>query len=665
MNEYDLIRDLAVLWTISLLSGLFCLRLKLPVIVGYMLAGVLVGPHALKLIDQPEQIRLLSEFGVAMLLFVLGVDLSLKKVLSSAKRIVTCGLVQMISTIAFAWFIAAKTGLVTNAAAGLVFGCICAISSSVVISRVLVDRGEQDSIHGQILIPLSLVQDLCLVAIIPFFPVLERASMDLSGVLISAAKAGLFMLAVVWGSTKIVPSILARAAKTNSREIFLLTLLVLCLGIAILSKMLGLSIALGAFIAGIMICESSYAHQALHDLSPLRDVFSSIFFISVGLLLDPNFIVQHWLQVLIFLFALIIGKSILGTLAALFATKNLRSAVLVGVGLAQIGEFSFVLMTLGHDSKLISDSIYNLFFAGSIMTMIANPALMAVLPKLMLRLPSGEASKGHEPVADSNTSLSDHVIVCGYGRIGRNLGLILEAQQIPFIVVELNASIVEELAMTGIKHIYGDAMSANVLRKAHIRKAKAIVLTVPDPLSGKFIANFARKWNPDIKIIARAHRTDDIRIFREAGANAVVQPEFEASIEITRLVLHSINCPMADIARALAEMRTRRYAIFQPDISEIELFAHPQQADDVMGIWFKVDSNSVDGKSIRNLNIREQTGATVTAIKRGSETFSFPDPDFELKTNDEIYAVGASEHLEKFASIFQLLQGKSMLAQEP
>ena len=664
MNEIDLIRDLAVLWSLSLISGLICLRLKLPVIVGYMLAGILVGPHALKLIDSPEQIRILSEFGVAMLLFVLGVDLSLRKVLSSAKRIVSAGLAQMILTIGAAWVIAQQTGMVNNNAAGLVFGCICAISSSVVISRVLMDRGEQDSIHGQILIPLSLVQDLCLVAIIPFFPVMAQSSLDLSGVLLSAAKAVFFMLAVIWGSTRFVPQLLARAAGANSREIFLLTLLVLCLGIAVLSKSLGLSIALGAFIAGIMICESSYAHQALHDLAPLRDVFSSIFFISVGLLLDPAYIVHHWVQVILFLLALIIGKSVFGTIAALFATNNLRSAILVGVGLAQIGEFSFVLMTLGHDSKLISDSIYNLFFAGSIMTMIANPALMAILPKLMIRLQNAELSKINDAGSDSNDSLSGHVIVCGYGRIGRNLGLILEAQQIPFIVIELNASIVEQLGLAGIKHVYGDAVSANVLKKAQIRKAKAIVLTVPDPLSGRFITTFARKWNPDIKIITRAHRGDDLRIFREAGANAVVQPEFEASIEITRLVLHSINCPLSDIQKALAEMRTRRYAIFQPDISEIEVFAHPQQADDVMGIWFKIESDAVEGQSIRKLNIREQTGATVTAVKRGSQTFSFPEPDFLLKTRDEIYAVGASEQLEKFAQVFQLAQSGNMLVQE-
>jgi len=660
MEQFGLIRDLGLIWTVALITGLICVRLRQPLIAGYMLAGVAIGPHCLKLIGQPDQVRMLSEFGVAMLLFALGVHLSLKQVMQSAGKIISAAVAQMVLTIGAAWGIASLTGLSNSPAAGLLFGCICAISSSVVITRVLMDRGESESIHGQILIPLALVQDLSLVLIIPFLPVMQQATGDFSALALSGGKAILFIAAVFLGATKVVPQVLAKSAKANSRELFLLTILVLCLGIALLSYALGLSIALGAFLAGIMMSESTYAHQALHDVTPLRDVFSTIFFVSVGMLLDPMFIMQHWLSVLVFVILLIVGKAIIGAGAAMLATKNVRSAVLVGVGLAQIGEFSFILLTLGYDMKLISDSMYNMFFAGAVVTMMASPALMAWVPSVILKRMKSVDAAQKEPLESRRASaLQDHVVVCGYGRIGRNLGLVLEAHQIPFVVIELNAHIIEDLAMLGVPHIYGDAISPLVLVKANIKDASALVLTMPDPHSATAVSSFARERNEHLKIVARAHRMDDIRVFREAGVNAVVQPEFEASIEITRLVLHSLNRPVSEVHRALEQIRTRRYAIFQPDIDEMEPDQHVAFGDDQMGIWFKISSNGVPGKSLKELNVRGETGATVTAVKSNAITVAFPEPTLELNTGDEIYAVGTFEQLKKFEDIFGFTRTRS------
>lgn len=655
MNEFSLIRDIALIWAVALITGHICIRLKQPVIAGYMLSGLLVGPHVLKLISQPEQITVLADFGVAMLLFALGVDLSLKQVIASARRILSASLAQVILTLIGAWIVASVTGLAANTGEGFLFGSVCAISSSVVISRTLIDRGELDSVHGRILVPLSLVQDLCLVVIIPFLPVLQASTNpDLSGVLLSALKAGLFVLLIVVGATKAVPPLLARSAKSNSKEIFLLTVLVLCLGIALLSQFLGLSIALGAFLAGIMMSESVYAHQALHDVSPLRDVFSTIFFVSVGMLLDPAFIGQHLIQVLTFVVVLIAGKALIGTAAALLATNNLRSAILVGIGVSQIGEFSFVLLTLGYGYGLINQSMYNLFFAGAVVSMMATPALMLVVPRLMLRHFRGAEKPTEETDSPSgHSSLNNHVIICGFGRIGRNLGLVLESFKIPFIVVELNASIIEDLAVRGIPHIYGDAMSQIVLVKARLKQAASLVLTMPDPLSAEAVAAFARDRNPQLKIVARAHRSEDIRVFRLAGVNAVVQPEFEASIEITRLVLHSLNRPSTEIHDAMKQIRTRRYAIFQPDIDNIEPGAHLEFGDDQMGIWFRVASErTLVGKSLRNLDVRSKTGATIMAVKSKGRTTAFPDPAVQLEMDDEVYVVGNFDQLHTFEHYF-------------
>ncbi|NOJ27505.1 MAG: hypothetical protein DA330_05795 [Nitrososphaera sp.] len=654
MTELALIKDLALIWAVALVTGHICIRFKQPVIAGYMLAGVIVGPYVLKWIHQTEQIKVLAEFGVAMLLFALGVDLSLKQVLSSARRILSAGTAQILLTLIAGWAIASLTGLASSPAEGFLFGSICAISSSVVISRTLVDRGELDSAHGRILIPLALVQDLSLVVIIPFLPVLQSTSeTDYTGLLLSGLKAIIFIFFVVLGATRVIPPILARSAKANAKEIFLLTILVLCLAIALLSQYLGLSIALGAFLAGLMMSESTYAHQALHDVSPLRDIFSILFFVSVGMLLDPVFISQNLLQVTAFVLLLILGKALIGTITALLATTSIRSAILIGTGLSQIGEFSFILLTMGHEYKLITDPIYNLFFAGAIVSMIASPALMSIVPKLMKHHFQKETSR---PNALQHEGLQNHVVICGFGRTGRNLGLVLEAFQIPFIVIELNGSIIEDLAVQGIPHIYGDAMNQLTLAKAQIADAAVLVLTMSDPLTTEAVANFTRQRNPELRIIARAQRNDDIPLFRSAGVNAIVQPEFEASIEITRLVLHSLKRPFNEVHRALNVIRSRRYAIFQPDIEALEAGTGIEFGDSQIGLWFTVTSQELEGKSIAELNVRAETGATITAVKRNESTIAFPEPTFQLDQHDWIYAVGNTDQLQQMEQKFHLSQ---------
>jgi CPA2 family monovalent cation:H+ antiporter-2 len=657
MNEFALISDLTLIWLVALITGYVCIRIRQPVVAGYMLAGVAVGPHGLKLISQPEQIKVLADFGVAILLFALGVDLSLKQVASSARKILSSGLLQMVLTIAAAWAIAWFFGLVKTAGEGLLFGSVCAISSSVVISKMLFDRGELESIHGQTLIPLSLVQDLCLIVIIPFLPVLQQSShTDFSGLTVSAMKAALFIGAVVVGATKVVPAVLARSAKANSKEVFLLTILVLCLSIALLSHALGLSIALGAFLAGIMMSESTYAHQALHDVSPLRDLFATVFFVSVGMLLDPRFIWHHPLEVLVFVVILIVGKTLIGTLSARIATGNLRSSLLVGIGLSQIGEFSFVLLSIGLGLGLIGDDLYNLFFAGTVISMIATPALMNIAPRLMLnrlRTTSTEEALETSPSAEDPV-LHDHVIICGYGRIGKNLGTVLEAHAVPFIVVELNAHIIDELDRRGVPHVYGDAMNPIVLNKAFLMNASCLVLTLPDPFAAEAVAAYAHKHRPDITTIARAHRTEDVSAFRAAGVNAVVQPEFEASIEITRLVLHGLNRPANEVHRALDEIRTMRYSIFRPDIKEMEHDGQLVFDEDQVGVWFRVKSPVFQGKTIGELNVRRETGATISAVRCDGIIQTFPPPTAELNVNDEVYAVGNPHQLQTFQQHYEL-----------
>ena len=679
MNEQIApIRDLALVWTSALITGQLCTRLRQPVIAGYMLGGILIGPHGLKWISQPEQIEMLAQFGVAMLLFTLGLDLSIKRIFASARRIFAAGSVQIGLTIALAAWFATAFNLAPSASSAFLFGCVCALSSSVVITKVLIDRAESDSLHGQILISLSLVQDLSLVLLIPCLPLLAQLNgvdptagagvhkLDFSHLGISIGKTLLFLAFVFIASTKLVPRFMEHFTRSNSRELFPLTILVLCLAVAVLSQFLGLSLALGAFLAGIMISQSRFSHQALHDLLPIRNIFSTIFFVSVGMLLDGRFIAGNWVPVLALVTFLILGKAIIGTISSFFVTNNVRTAVLVGIGLAQIGEFSFILLTLGQNSGLITDSIYNLSLTAAVVTMIATPALMNIVPNLFLKQAQSGGSKpgadrggaglghGHGD-EDFSTRLENHVVLCGYGRIGKNLGTVLEAHGVPFLVVELNAGMIEQLALRGTPHIYGDAFSRNVLEKTNIRNAACLVLTVPDPISSTGTATIARELNPDIKIIARVHRARDIPVLRAAGVNAVVQPEFEASIEITRLTLNSMQRSVSEISRAMESIKNRRYSLFNTDPKDFEhAQVHTHYDDEQEGIWFKVQSDQFSGKNLRELDIRRQTGATLAALKKQNKTIAYPDPEIPIDSEDEIYIVGNAEQLKKFEEVFEL-----------
>jgi monovalent cation:H+ antiporter-2, CPA2 family len=564
MPEVMLIRDLGIVWFAALLAGYLCVRLKQPIIAGYLLAGIAIGPHALGLISETEQISVLSELGVALLLFALGVEVSLKDIFSSAARSVSAGILQVVGTTAAFWIIAYGLGLVTDPRTGFIFGAICALSSTVVITKVLMDRGETDSNHGRILITILLIQDLSLVPIISLLPALQAASPValLQSLAIALVKAGVLVGAIFLGATKVVPPALHWVTKSNSREIFLLTVVALCVGIALLSKELGLSLALGAFLAGLMISESEFGHQALSQVIPLKDLFSIVFFVSVGMLLNPVFIGEHFVEVLIFVVLLVIVKAVVAGLSSRIVTNSFRDAIIVGVGLAQVGEFSFILASIANAMGLLPANLYNLFIAGAVVTLIAAPGLVSMAPHLLAKNTLRKQKKGTATAIESVADETNHVILCGYGRTGEFVGLVLHSLQIPFLVIDTNVSVIQRLRKGGTPAIYGDAHSHHVLLKANLCAAATVIVTIPDPIAAATIISICRAERADLTILARAHRTSDIDMFQEKGANAVVQPEFECSIELTKLALRALNVDTATerkAVRTLAAERARLY----------------------------------------------------------------------------------------------------------
>lgn len=652
MSDLGLIRDLAFIWVAALAASVLCARLRQPSIVGYIAAGILIGPHCLRLIGQPEQVETLAELGVALLLFALGVEAHLRGIFSSGK-ILAASICQIAATSIAAWLIAAASGIVKSPAEGFIFGFICALSSTAVVTKVLMDRFETDTVHGKLIIAMLIIQDLSLVPIISLLPVLQASgqadlSMSLSWAI---GKALLLIFAVYIGASRIVPPLMKWVTKADSREMFLLTLISLCVCVAMISKELGLSLALGAFLAGVMISESPYGHQALSDLLPVRDLFSIVFFVSVGMLLDPTFIGSRWELVFSFVVLLLIGKAAIATFSARIAAGSWWSCMLVGAGLAQLGEFSFVIATLAHEINLVSDSVYNLFFASAVATIMASPAVITAVPRLLDRFAALRAQKlAAESDNPAKIDITNHVIVCGYGRTGRMVCEALGSLKIPFVVIEINGALIDELHEKRIPCVYGDVFGRTVLLHANLHGAAALVLTIPDPVAAITVTGFARFHKPDIKIIARAHRTEDIDIFRTAGANAVVQPEFESSFEITRLALSSLQAQQSTINQALAALARERYRLFKTiDLPGGEL-ASGLDAD-FEGSWFVADGEL--SESIKSLDIRNRTGATIVAIKREGRLITHPSASERVIAGDQLYVAGNPEQLRAFQAASQ------------
>lgn len=656
MDELVLVRDMAVVWMAALLVGLICARIRVPIIAGYILAGVLIGPFGLKLIAAEEQINVLAELGVALLLFALGVEISLKKMFTDAKRVVSAASIQIIGTVVVSAALAAVFGLITTVPQALILGFVCALSSTAVVTKVIVDQAETETTHGRLLVPMLLIQDLALVPVVALIPALQQSSGGaVMPIVFAVSKAAVLIIAVFIGSTLLVPRVLSWVARVNSRELFLLTVISLCLGVAFLSKELGVSLALGAFLSGIMVSERPFGPQVLAEIVPLRDLFATLFFVSVGLLLNPHFLVTHWVQVLSFVALLLVVKFLIAGAGAFVATRTAWSAALVGIAMAQMGEFSFVLATLGRETQILPEDLYNLLFASAVLTLLISPALIGMAPRLLARLPffrlPATHTHGESAVsAEHEEHLQDHVVLCGFGRMGRSIGLALQAYGVPFVVIESNAHLAEELDRMKIPYIYGDAFSNLVLSKSNIHKAKCLVITVPDRIVAMNIMAYSRAHNAELDIVVRAVSSADVELFRAVGANSVVQPEFEASIEATRLVLIGLGKPGLEILSAIRQIRRRGYMLFRPELAN-DSFVELEHGD-YFGQWFRY---MADGSpTIVELDVRRNSGATILAVKRNEELIAHPGSETRLHHGDELYVSGNVIQLAQFEESFRV-----------
>jgi CPA2 family monovalent cation:H+ antiporter-2 len=657
--EYEFLKSLEVIFIASAAVILLLFKLKMPSLIGFIVAGIIIGPHGIGLIKDTHFIQILAEIGVVLLLFTIGIEFSMTKLVRIRKAVLGGGGTQVLLTIILS---AALTYIaIENINKSIFFGFLYALSSTAIVLKLLAERGEIDSPHGHTMVGILIFQDLCIVPLMLLIPVLAGDRIDMLDVGIKMVKAAIIIIVVLLSARWMIPTLLHQVVRTKSRELFLTTIILLCLGIALLTSRFGLSLALGAFLAGLVISESAYAHQAISDILPFKDSFMGLFFVSIGMLMDTGFVVDNGIRIIGIVALIFILKIITGTVAALIIGNSVRTSVITGLGLAQIGEFSFVLAIAGKASGLVSESFYQIFLSSSVVTMLMTPFVVNAAPKIFewitvqpllkkvisrKKMSEGEAGprKRH-----------DHVMIVGFGLNGRNLAKVLREAEIPYIVLEMNSDTVREMRKKGELIYYGDGTSQEILHKMGIEKARLLVIAISDPVSTRRIVSIARHKNPDLYIIVRTRYLVEVDELRSLGADDVIPEEFETSMEIFSRVLHRYSFPRNVILDMVDKIRSSSYtALRSVGVPRRHLFDKYEWLPEIEIDGYRIpESSHLNDKTITELQVRKKTGVTIIAVRRGKEIHANPEPDFKFKQGDFILFTGDRENMNTAVQYFK------------
>lgn len=663
MHTPQLFGDILIIILASLPVAYLCLRLKLPLLVGLMLTGIAIGPYGFGLIKEIEGIEILAEIGVMLLLFTIGLEFSLKRLGEMKRLVLFGGGMQVVGTIAGAAAIGYLFGHPLNQA--IFFGFLLALSSTAIVLKSYVDRNEVDSPHGRVGVGILLFQDICIVLMLLLIPLLgsgggERATF--SAVVLQLGFSLTALIVVIALAWFLMPKILKRIAELRSPEVFILTIVFLCLGLSWVTASLGLSLALGAFIAGVVLADSEYSHQATAEILPFRDVFNSLFFVSIGMLLSLSALAANLGNVVLLVIGLMIGKGLLVWAVVRILGYPQRIAAMAALGLAQIGEFSFVLAKAARGTDLLPDVEYQAFLAASIISMIATPFLISSAPAFSFWIQSflhdgkvrdlGNAESDDIHLTHSG-GLQQHVIIVGYGLNGRNLARVLRAVGVPYTILELNADVVKRAKAKGEKINFGDATRREVLVHAGIDKAWSIVLAVSDAQAARRTVRHARHASDRIHIIVRTRYVSEISELYDLGANEVIPEEFETSIEIFSRVLHRYGISRSIIESQIDKIRQQGYEMLRSTAPGPTTMDHVNLAlDESSTETIKVtDKSPVTGKSLGAINLRGTTGATVVAVLNGGGTEINPGADYIVSPGDTLVLLGTPDQIEHAADI--------------
>ncbi len=634
-------------------------KLKIPPIVGFLIAGTIIGPYGMGLIKDPHEVEIIAEIGVILLMFTIGIEFSIPRLISLKKEVFLLGTLQVMITILVITLISqfALNAELNNA---IFYGFIIALSSTAIVMKLLADRGELNTLHGKICLGILLFQDLCVVPLMLFTQMLAGKGESYYNFFTVIIKAFVILSIVFVFSRIAVPYILHEVVKTKSRELFIIVTISICVGTALFTSKLGLSLALGAFLAGVVISESEYSAQAVSDILPFKETFSGIFFISVGMLLNLEFIKNNLLQEVVLVGNIFLIKALIIILISYMFIHSLKVSLKSAFSLSQIGEFSFILAFTGKTTGLLDDYAYQSFISASVMTMLFTPLIIKYSPHFIDRLVQMNPFKHLEKAGKIKESevivkKSNHVIIIGFGLNGRNLARVLKETKIPYTILELNPDTVRKMRKKGEPIYYGDGTSPEILHKLGLKRAKVLVIAISDPNATRRIVQIAKTDNPKIHIIVRTRFISEMEELRKLGADEVIPEEFETSLEIFARVLHLFGVPRNNILQMIETIRQEGYEILR--VSEIPKTRAGIECVIFEGLdidSFLIEKNSwLAGHSLKSLDLRHRAKVTVIAVQRGQDTILNPSADFVLKEGDVIIYVGHKKQLIEALNFFQ------------
>lgn len=641
--------DIVIIVVAALLGALIAHKLKQPLILGYIIAGIVIGPYSGGItVSGVHEIEMLAEIGVALLLFALGLEFSFSELKPVWKVAVIGTPIQIMLTMVFGFFIGSWMGW--EFVPSLWFGALISFSSTMVILKTLMNQGWMGTLSSKVMIGMLIVQDLIVVPAMIIMPQLNdpKAGMPLLG--LAVLKSAIFLIVMIFLGTKLIPKLISIIAGWDSRELFLLTITAIALGIGYITHFVGLSFALGAFVAGMVISESEFSHKALSDILSIRDVFGLLFFTSVGMLLDPDFVFENWINIL--LIVLLVGVCKGATFGFIVRGFRYRKVVplSVALGLFQVGEFSFVLARVGLDTQSIDKEVYSFVLATAIISMVLTPIVSGFtepLYSMIKRFLKAELPKTFEIKEEK---LTDHVIIAGGGRVGQHIAHILKLLNIEFVIIELNFQLYEQCKLAGFPVVFGDVCHESVLNVARIERAKLMLLTIPNVIVSQSVIEKTRLMNRELHVVSRAGSTDHMDCLYEKGAYLVVLPELEAGLEIARQALLHLDIPVVIIQKYIDSIRQEHYTAAPYSRNNANTLRQLKNAQNLIEIsWALIEKNSpFISKSLKDTDIRRTMGVSIVGVIRNDIFRPNPDAGYTFANGDLVAVMGNTNERETF-----------------
>lgn len=653
--EYSVLKDILIIFALSSCVNFIFTKIKVPTVIGYLFTGVVAGPHLLRLISSQTQIDLMADIGVILLLFSIGMEFSLKHLMKIRRVVFFGGLLQVLLTAGGFYIAACIYGM--DWKGSLFAGLIAALSSSALVLKVLQERSEITSNYGRTVVGILIFQDIMLVPLLLFTDILGSGSANLGNEIFLLTIKTIGIIAFVYvGNKWLFPKLLQAIAMTKNQELFMMSILVICLGVAFLTSALGMSLAFGAFLAGLMISDSQYSNNVFGNLVTFKDTFTSFFFVSIGMMLDLSFVAQNWHFVLIAVIIVVLVKTIIGGGVGMILGHTLKGSILVGLALCQVGEFSFILAKLGSANNIISDFFYHLFLSVAVITMALSPFVIQVGPfiaKLFLKLPlPKKIVEGLFPLKEIEIpELSNHLVIIGKDTAALKLSQMARQQNIPYITIVFDPALVKTLQKTGETVIYGDAVNLSILEKAHVDTASIVVISVGDLIPAMSILDKTRQLNPSAYIIVRAKKIVSMGQLYSIGADQVVPEKLETAIDLFRRVLSHQKLPQREVNRVITNIRDGYYGVFrEKDPNKPTLFEQMDHSE--INSIVVAENSEAANHSLADLKLRNRTGATLLSIKRNNELIEQPSAATMFLPGDIAYLLGNPDQLEKVREIF-------------